>query len=272
MVIRMRKILIQLICFIFLISVCSSGCIGTEKESLKQQYNNDVIYQTSVIDALLEGMYEGNVTIGELKQHGNLGLGTFNDLDGEMVLLDGIAYQIKADGIAYVADDSLKTPFAAATEFDTDISKTLRQEMNNTELNTYMETLMPSRNLMYAIKIKGNFSYMKTRSVHAQKKPYPRLADVTKDQTTFEFNNVSGTIVGFWLPEYVEKVNVPGYHLHFITSNCSAGGHILEYTLKSGNIEMDASDGFFIQLPATEEFLNADLSGERKGELSQVER
>jgi acetolactate decarboxylase len=108
--------------------------------------------------------------------------------------------------------------------------------------------------------------------VFCQKKPYPRLADVTKDQPTFEFENVSGTIVGFWLPEYVENVNVPGYHLHFINSNGSAGGHILEYMIRSGNVGIDVADGFFMHYSGTEEFLNADLSGERMGELTQVER
>lgn len=270
--ISMRRTIIQMICCLFLISVFSSGCITTEKEPEREEYVNDVIYQTSTIDALLEGMYEGDLTVGELKDHGNVGLGTFNDLDGEMVLLDGIVYQVKADGIAYKAGDSMKTPFAAVTKFEADINETIRQEMNNTELTTYMATLMPSRNLMYAVKIEGDFSYMKTRSVPAQKKPYPRLADVTKDQPTFEFENISGTIVGLWMPEYVEKTNVPGYHLHFITNDKSAGGHVLEYTIRSGNVSIDVSDGFFIQCPGTEEFLNADISGERRKELAQVER
>lgn len=268
----MRRTIIQLICCLLFISVLSSGCIATEKEPAEREYANDVIYQISTISALLEGMYEGDLTMGELKEHGDLGLGTFNDLDGEMVLLDGIAYQVKADGIAYRAENSMKTPFAAVTKFESDINETIWQEMNNTELTAYMATLMPSRNLMYAIKIEGNFSYMKTRSVPAQEKPYPRLADVTKEQPIFEFDNVSGTIVGFWLPEYIENVNVPGYHLHFITNEKDAGGHVLEYAMRSGDVHIDVTDGFFMQCPATEGFLNVDLSGERIEEITQVER
>lgn len=268
----MRSSIIPMICCLFLISACSSGCIGTEKEPVNKEYDNDVIYQTSTIDALLEGMYAGDLTVGELKQHGDLGLGTFNDLDGEMVLLDDIVYQVKADGVAYRVNDSVETPFAAVTKFESDIYATVDQEINNTELTGYIDTLMPSRNLMYAIRIEGNFSHMKTRSVPAQKKPYPRLADVTKYQPTFEFENVSGTIVGFWLPEYVENVNVPGYHLHFISSNYSAGGHVLEYTMRSGDVGIDITDGLFIQFPATEEFLNADLTGDTTKELMQVEK
>lgn len=268
----MKRAFIQLICCLLFMSVCFSGCVDTKKESGTTDLSNDVIYQTSTIGALLEGMYEGDVTVGELKEHGDLGLGTFNGLDGEMVVLDGIAYQVKADGVAYKVNDSIKTPFAAVTTFESDVDGTLDKEMNNTELKAYMETLMPSRNLMYAIKIEGNFSYMKTRSVPAQEKPYPRLADITKSQPTFEFENVSGTIVGFWLPDYVEKVNVPGYHLHFLTTDGSAGGHILEYTIRSGTVSIDISDDFFMQLPATEEFLSGNFSEERTQELVQVEK
>ncbi|WP_321420806.1 acetolactate decarboxylase [uncultured Methanomethylovorans sp.] len=268
----MKGKIIQLLCCLLFISACFSGCIDTEKDSESEEYSNDVIYQTSTIAALLEGMYEGDVTVGELKQHGDLGLGTFNGLDGEMVVLDGIVYQVKADGVAYRVDDSIKTPFAAVTMFNGDLGETLEQEMNNTELNAYVETLIPSRNLMYAIKIEGNFSYMKTRSVPAQEKPYPRLADITKSQPTFEFENVSGTIVGFWLPDYVEKVNVPGYHLHFLTTDVSAGGHVLEYSIRSGNVSIDISNDFLMQLPATEEFLSGNFSEERTQELTQVEK
>jgi len=268
----MKGTFILLICCLLFISVSFSGCLDVKKESGTENLSTDVIYQTSTIGALLEGMYEGDVTVGDLKEHGDLGLGTFNGLDGEMVVLDGIVYQVKADGVAYMVNDSIKTPFAAVTMFESDINKALEQEMNNTQLNAYMETLMPSRNLMYTIKIEGNFSYMKTRSVPAQKKPYPRLADVTKNQTTFEFENVSGTIVGFWLPDYVEKVNVPGYHLHFLTADGSAGGHILECTIRSVNVSIDISDDFFMQLPATEEFLSGNFSEERTQELTQVEK
>lgn len=272
LMILMRRSIIQLICCLFLISVFSSGCIGTEKEPGSKEHGTDVIYQISTIDALLEGIYEGDLTVGELKQHGDLGLGTFNDLDGEMVFLDGIVYQVKADGVAYRVNDSVKTPFAAVTKFENDISGTIDHEMNDTELTGYIATLMSSRNLMYAIRIDGEFSYMNTRSVPAQEKPYPRLTEITKDQPTFEFENVSGTIVGFWLPEYVENVNVPGYHLHFINSNRSAGGHVLEYMIRSGNIKIDVTDGFLLQLPVTAEFLNADLSEDLTEELKQVEK
>ena len=62
------------------------------------------VYQTSTMGALLDGVYDGDVTIAELLRHGDFGLGTFNHLDGEMLVLDGVCYQLRGDGSAAVAD------------------------------------------------------------------------------------------------------------------------------------------------------------------------
>src|ERR1700722_19599243 len=72
------------------------------------------VYQTSTMGALLDGVYDGDVTIRELLQHGDFGLGTFNGLDGEMLVLDGVCYQLRGDGSAQVADADQRTPFALA--------------------------------------------------------------------------------------------------------------------------------------------------------------
>ena len=92
----------------------------------------------------------------------------------------------------------------------------------------------PPKTCFYAVMIQGEFSYVKTRSVPAQEKPYPPLAEVTKNQPTFEFTDVTGTMVGFRCPPYVTGINVPGYHLHFLTDDRTAGGHLLEFTVAPG--------------------------------------
>ena len=78
------------------------------------------VYQTSTMGALLQGVYDGEVTIRELLHHGDFGVGTFNRLDGEMVVLDGVCYQLRSDGSATIADPEQKTPFAAVTWFHAD--------------------------------------------------------------------------------------------------------------------------------------------------------
>src|SRR3712207_6714397 len=75
------------------------------------KHPHHTLFQTSTIEALLDGNYEGDVTFAELEERGDFGLGTFDALDGEMVCLDGDFYQVRADGLAYAVDQRSKTPF-----------------------------------------------------------------------------------------------------------------------------------------------------------------
>lgn len=234
--------------------------------------NNQSIYQISTINALLEGYYDGETTIGSLKKKGNFGIGTFNNLDGELLAIDGTFYQIKSDGKVYLTNDSTKSPFAAVTNFKEDISKSITTPMNFHQLETFLDSILPGLNLMYAIKIYGEFDNIKTRSVARQQKPYQPLVEIVKTQDTFTFNKVSGTLVGFRLPEYMRGVNVPGYHFHFITEDKTKGGHLLDCTTKNINISIDSIRNFELSLPANEEFNQLQIGNKKKEELDKVER
>ena len=189
-----------------------------------------------------------------------------------MLELDGRAYQIKTDGVAYAVNDSMKTPFAVVTFFEPDETIFLNRTMNQTQFPDYLESKFPTKNIIYAIKIKGNFEYIKTRSVPGQKKPYPKLVEVTKNQSTFEFHKANGTMIGFWLPVYMKGTNVAGYHFHFITDDRKAGGHVLEYILGNASIEIDYTYDFLIDLPKTEDFYRVNLEGDKQAELEKVEK
>lgn len=258
------KIIRYLLVSIFL-CIAIGGCINLKE-------NKDILFQTSTINALLEGVYNGEITYKELKQYGDFGIGTFNDLDGEMIGLKGKFYQIKADGIAYSVDDSMKTPFAVMTFFEPDKSVLLDETMDYDQLKQYIDRLFLTKNIFYAIKIEGDFKYIKTRSVPRQNKPYPRLIEVVKNQPTFEFHNVKGTIVGFRIPDYMEGINVPGYHFHFITEDKKAGGHLLECRLQDVRIEIDYTSALYMVLPERGEFYKADLTKKRQTELEKVEK
>lgn len=180
---------------------------------------NDALTQVSTIDALLNGLYDGMISLADLKAHGDFGIGTFEGLDGEMIFYDGVFYQVKADGIAYIPEDSLTAPFAVVTFFDTDKEVRLADGTDYVSLLTFLDEILPTDNIFYAVEITGTFSYVQTRSVPAQHKPYPPLTEVTEGQTVFEFTDVEGTIVGFFSPPYADGINVPGYHLHFLTDD-----------------------------------------------------
>lgn len=236
------------------------------------QANRDILFQASTIDALLVGVYDGDMTFKQLKRHGDFGLGTFNGLDGEMIAIDGKFYQVKVDGIAYSVQDSMKTPFSVVTFFEPDESFTVDARLNYEQLKTYLDERIPTENIFYAFKMEGVFEYVKTRSVPGQEQPYPPLVDVVKHQSVFEFHDVKGTIVGFRAPGFVQGINVPGYHLHFITENRKAGGHVLACEMQHVGVELDFTSELYVVLPKGAAFAAADLTEERHSELEAVEK
>jgi acetolactate decarboxylase len=223
------------------------------------QAQKNILFQVSTIGALLEGVYDGNITYREVMKHGDFGLGTFDQLDGEMVAVDGKAYQIKADGRAYAVDGAMKTPFAAVTFFDPDRTVHVQESVDCQRLQDHIDTMLPTHNLFYAIKIEGSFQYVKARSVPQQKKPYPPLAKVTENEVIFEFHNTKGTMAGFRFPAYMEHLNVPGYHFHFINAERRAGGHVHECRVENVRIGIDDLSRFHMALPDHGEFYRVDV-------------
>ncbi|MEJ2628863.1 MAG: acetolactate decarboxylase, partial [bacterium] len=190
-------------------------------------------------------------------------LGTFNNLDGEMIEIDHQFYQIKADGIAYQVPDEMKAPFAVVTWFGADQTIISDKPMNWDQLLTYLDSVLPTENIPFAIKIEGTFDYMKTRSVPRQNQPYPRLLEVLKTQPVFEFHQVEGVMAGFRLPDYVQGLNAPGYHFHFITKNKDAGGHVLTCQTRNLKIEIDYTDQWHLLFPHDEEFYHFNMTEDK---------
>ena len=233
----------------------------------------NIITQTSTIDSLLAGVYDGHMSCDELLKYGDFGIGTFDHLDGEMIILDREIYQVKADGKVYRPDRSITTPFASVCNFSTDETINFKSGISFQDVQKILDEQIPNQNLFYAIKIQGTFTRMHTRSVPLQAKPYPPLAEVTKNQPEFRMKNVSGTIVGFRCPPFVKGINVPGYHFHFISDDREYGGHILNFEMGEGKGELDRSNKFTLILPEKgDAFSQVDLSRDRSRDLEQVER
>jgi acetolactate decarboxylase len=204
-----------------------------------QTHDGNTIFQFSTLNSLSAGNYDGNLTIGELKTHGDTGIGTINGLDGEMIELNGVIYQARSNGVVYVVNDSAKTPFDTVTFFKPDKIVIVNQTMNYTELQEYLNATVPSKNMFYSIKVIGTFDSVKARSPPKQNKPYPNLTEALKNQSIFNFNDITGTMVGFWCPAYASSVNLNDYHFHFISADKNSGGHILDCKLKGAIIEID---------------------------------
>jgi acetolactate decarboxylase len=235
--------------------------------------DREILTQYSTIDSLMNGLYDGVTTLGEVQKHGDTGIGTIEGLNGELLELDGRFYQVSVDGRVHLLDKSVKSPFAAVTYFDTDLKENLPAGLDYAGLQSYLDARLPTANIFYAFKISGKFNYIKTRSVPAQVKPYPKLVDVTKNQAVFEFKDVEGTMVGFRCPPYVNGVNVPGYHLHFLTAAKDAGGHVLE--LKTSQVEalIDYTSSFDMVLPDQDsDFYKFNFSQDQSSDIQKAEK
>jgi len=196
------------------------------------------IYQVSTLAALKEGVYDGRTTFRELKEHGDLGIGTLNGLDGEMIAVDGEFFQIKVDGKAYPIPDAAKTPFAVVTFLRPELQRLLRNLSTLLSLQEHLDGLPLPGDKLWVVRIQGSFEYLKVRSVDRQNKPYPRLEEALKNQAVFELNGVRGTLVGFRFPSYMDGVNMAGYHFHFISQDRKQGGHVLECNLEEAEARL----------------------------------
>lgn len=246
--------------------LCTSCNIQTEKKV----QNSRQIVQVSVIDGLLQGMYDGFYPIGDLHQMGNYGIGTFDALDGEMIMYNDTIFQIVSSGDVLLPDSDLTTPFATVTFFQTDTVFTLTN-ITFDSLKSDFNHYFPTPNIFYAVKISGTFKMMKTRSVPKQAKPFLPLVQVTATQPEFDFEEVTGDIFGFYCPEYAKGINVPGLHLHFLNSTRTSGGHILEFNLKSGTLEIGYLLDYRLILPEGGDFYGGNFTLDRSGDLEEAE-
>jgi acetolactate decarboxylase len=229
------------------------------------------VFQTSTLDALLGGAYEGDVTFADLAARGDLGLGTLDGLDGEMIALDGAFYRAGTDGSVRSIGPDERTPFAVITRFSPDAAAAVAGPLDHAGLLERIESLVADRALCYAVRFDGRFERVHARSVPRQRRPYPPLSQVVARQVEFDLDHLSGTLVGFRFPDYVQGLNVPGYHLHVISDDRSRGGHVLDCGILDGRISVDHSSHLHMELPAGVAWTEPDTSAAKRGLITGAE-
>ena len=245
-----------------------------ESGVMKNIINNEVINQVSLLQGLTFGDYTGSVTVAELKKMGDIGIGTFDKLNGELIMLDGVVYRAAGDGSVEVVNDDETIPFADVTYFDNDEE----QKADAVEsidalkelLNKKVEEL--GENRFYMVRIDGVFPEMHVRSELAQEKPYQPLAKVLEtDQTFYDFEDVKGTVVGLYCPAYMNMLNAVGWHFHFISDDRQAGGHVVDLRGDKATIRWDYTQEFSMKLPDSEAFKDYDLTVDQSEDIKKVE-
>ncbi len=242
------------------------------RRDLHAEHEPHVLFQASTIGALLDGAYDGDLTFAELADHGDLGLGTVNALDGEMIAVDGRFYRASVDGRVSELDPQAKTPFAVVVWFAPDNAFEMSGADSYEGLTARIEPRLPADATACAIRIEGEFERIEARSVPRQQPPYRPLTEVIAEQHVFDLVDVEGTIVGFRFPAYAQGIEVPGYHLHFISSDRRQGGHVLGCRARKARVELDPSADLHLELPPAIDLEGADLGSDMAQALARVER
>lgn len=206
-------------------------------------------FQIGTLDALMHGRYDGDATVGELLDHGDLGIGTIEHLGGELVVLDGDAMVVDGFGQLHLVAPSTGTPFAVVVRFDPLVERRIEGPLGLSGLHRALDDLVPPPAGVVAIRVDGVFTDLRLRSVHAQQPPYPPLVEVTRHQSEWSVATSTGTIVGFRFPVESLGTEVPGYHLHYVALDRTTGGHVLDLTLQHGTARVDAGDELHVELP-----------------------
>jgi acetolactate decarboxylase len=215
-------------------------------------------------------VYQEAVSSSLLLRHGDFGLGTFDGLDGEMVVLEGVVYQVRSDGTVHSIDGDTGTPFAAVLYFAPDESVLLPNVSDFAELCSICDKRRPSQNLFYAFRVDGTFTRIRTRAMRRTQSGIS-LKTAAATQPEFEFKDVVGTLVGFWSPQFASSIDIPGYHFHFLSQDRTEGGHVLECAGSDLHLQWEAVKDFHLSMPDTEEFLRADLTTDLSKDLSAAE-
>jgi len=207
-----------------------------------------VAFQTGTLNSLMDGGFDGDTTIGELLAHGDQGIGTIDSLDGEMVIVDGEPFVVHADGtVASLALD-VRTPFAVVCRFAPYVEVDLESPHDMNAVLAAAESVAGERSFV-AIRVDGAFTDLRLRSVEGQTPPYPPLTEVTRHQTEWSIASAHGSMVGFRFPDRVAGVEVPGYHMHFLSHDRTCGGHVLDLRVESGLLRVDGGDELHVELP-----------------------
>ena len=264
----MRKLLALLLLLL------SAGTCCAESIKDNEIIKSDGLFQVALLQSLMQGEYDGVITIKELKSFGDTGIGTFQGVNGELIAVNGIIYRALWDGSVEAAPDDETVPFANITFFDADITREHVKASSMAELKDVLNNIVKEhgRNQFYMAKVTGVMSDILVRSELKQEKPYKPLNDALKtDQREFRYKDIAGTVIALYCPAYMDGLNSAGWHLHFVSDDGRKGGHVLNLALNDGVAALDVISEFDMIVPNRESFNNKSLETDLKSEIEQVE-
>lgn len=228
------------------------------------------LFQVATLNNLMLGDYNGTVSVKELLSHGDTGIGTYDGLDGEAIIYNGVAYNGRATGEVSTMSDEDTLPFSTVCFFDEGVEEKKASFESIEEFKKDFNDALPSKNYFYMIKMRGVFD-VRVRSCFKQEKPYEPLYKVASDQREFEYHEIEGVVIGVYCPKYVDGMNLPGWHIHFLSKDLRKGGHILKLASKDCSYKLNQLNGWDLFLPGTKEFQENNLVEDLKAKTEAVE-
>ncbi|SKB93046.1 acetolactate decarboxylase [Lachnospiraceae bacterium] len=205
-----------------------------------------------------------------------MGLGTFEDVDGEMIVLDGKCYRAQNNGDVVLAESKRGVPFASVCSF-----QAMRQEKPEKmdtidQLKEWLTLCIEEDfglNSMYSVRIDGVFSKIDARSESGTKAHHVTLKDaLSVTQKAFIFENIKGSLVCVYYPDYMDGINAAGWHLHFLSEDRKHGGHVFDLSLTEGNAAFCRITSVEVRIPDTPAFDTYALKGASQDEIKSVEQ
>ncbi|TBN02955.1 acetolactate decarboxylase [Hyunsoonleella flava] len=267
----MIRIVSVFLLIIFLVSckdnkehIVSKAEHEVDKKTEIKNPKSDVFYQYSIWFAFVNKVFDGDLKVSELKTKGDIGLGSFDYLDGELVMLDGVPYRIRENGEISVGQDEDEIVYADATFFNEDGVFQIEGPVDYPSFQNKLNTKMESEHYFYAYRVPVKLDYVKLGGVPKVEKPFKDGLDVLLPiRPVFEAENISGTLVGFYCPEYIGNINAFGHHFHFISDDRKWGGHVMEFkTTHDIDVPWDQKTSYAFDLPKNKTFEGVKLDSE----------
>lgn len=226
--------------------------------------------QFAVLDALMGGVYSSGVPVSEVLEWGDTGIGCCEGLGGEVLVIDGEAFECTVGAPPRRMHDDETLPFVDVCTFGDSPGEALRS-VDLAGLTAVVEARLLSRNLFHAVRIDGVMARIRTRVTTRQEPPLRPLAEVAAEQIETEATDAVGVIVGFWMPRIYQGITVAGLHLHFLGDDRRSGGHVLEVTVDDALLRVSAFAQFALRLPLDGDFLSSELSHGEDHRINAIE-
>ena len=234
------------------------------------------MFQVSTLQALMLGYSRPVITVSELLKHGNTGLGTFTDVDGEMIVLEGCCYRAMENGDVVPAEPDRGVPFSSVCNMTESEPLEFGRMENVSQLKVELNNFIDSRfglNSMHMVRIDGEFDLVDARSESGYESSHVSLKNIlAKTQKAFQFEHIRGTLVCVYFPDYMDGINASGWHLHFVSEDRKHGGHVFEIVMASGKGAISKINSIELKLPDEPVFDTYSLKQASEQEIKSVEQ